>query len=405
MLPGNPKYTGKKILIGMTGGIACYKICELVRSLKTNGAEVRVIMTRHATEFISPLTLETLSGNKVTTEIFPSYDSAHTEITGTHHIDTANWPDIFLIAPAGGNIVGKIANGIADEILSTVVMACPKPILLALAMNDKMYLNPIVQKNIQTLREFHFGIVDPETGFLAEGYEGVGRLADMEKIIWKIDKALFGNNSLTNKKILVTAGPTHESFDPVRFLTNHSSGRMGYAVAKEAALQGAGVTLISGPTHLPPPQDVRLVPATSAEDMASAVNHNISDHDVLIMTAAVADFTPCTQEDQKIKKSDELVLKLKKTTDILSDVAGKKGNKIFVGFALETENEIQNAQKKLRAKNLDFIVLNNPKDIGAGFNTETNSVTIIDTNHIDRLPLMSKEDVAKIILNRIKKLL
>ncbi|KAB2880700.1 bifunctional phosphopantothenoylcysteine decarboxylase/phosphopantothenate--cysteine ligase CoaBC [bacterium] len=405
MQAGNPKYAGKKILIGMTGGIACYKMCELVRSLKKNGAEVRVIMTRHATEFISPLTLETLSGYKVTTETFPPYDSAHTEMTGTHHIDIANWPDIFLIAPAGGNMVGKIANGIADEILSTVVMACPKPILLALAMNDKMYLNPIVQKNIQTLREFNYGIIDPETGFLAEGYEGVGRLADIEKIIWKVEKALFGNNSLINKKILVTAGPTHESLDPVRFLTNHSSGRMGYAVAKEAVLQGAGVTLISGPTHLPPPQDVRLVTATSAEDMARAVDDNISDHDVLIMAAAVADFTPYNQEDQKIKKSEEWILKLKKTTDILSGVASKKGNKIVVGFALETENEIQNAQMKLKSKNLNFIVLNNPKDIGAGFNTKTNKITIIDQNHIEKLPLMTKEDVAKIILNRIIKIL
>lgn len=405
MQAGNPKYAGKKILIGMTGGIACYKICELVRSLKRNGADVRVIMTHHAKEFISPLTLETLSGHKVTTETFPADDSPQTEMTGTHHIDIANWPDIFLIAPAGGNIVGKIANGIADEILSTVVMACPKPILLALAMNDKMYLNPIVQKNIQTLREFNYGIIDPATGFLAEGYEGVGRLADIEVILWKVEKILFGNSSLVNKKILVTAGPTHESLDPVRFLTNHSSGRMGYAVAKEAALQGAGVTLISGPTHLPAPQDVRLVSTTSAEDMARAVDHNISDHDVLIMTAAVADFTPCSQEDQKIKKSEEWVLKLKKTTDILSGVANKKGNKIVVGFALETENEIQNAQKKLKAKNLDFIVLNNPKDSGAGFNTETNKVTIIDPNHVENLPLISKEDVAKIILNRIKKIL
>lgn len=399
------KYSGKKILIGMTGGIACYKVCELVRYFIKNGADIRVIMTRHATEFVSPLTLETLSKNKVTTETFPPYDSAKAEMTGTHHIDLANWPDVCLIAPAGGNMVGKIANGIADEILSTVVMASPKPILLALAMNDKMYMNPIVQKNIRTLHEFNYGIIDPETGFLAEGYEGIGRLAELDRIIWRVEKQLFGGEALKNKKVLVTAGPTHEAIDPVRMLTNHSSGKMGYAIAKEAVLQGAEVTLISGPTHLPPPPDVQIIHVVSSEDMAKVVESNIFGQDIIIMAAAVADFTPAKKEDQKIKKTDDLVLQLKKTKDILAGISLNKGKKIVVGFALETENETVNAKKKLKDKNLDFIVLNNPNEEGSGFNTDTNAVTIIDEKNTQKLPLMSKENVAKNIIKKIQELL
>lgn len=405
MKNGDLRYSGKKILIGMTGGIACYKVCELVRYFIKHGAEIRVIMTRHATEFVSPLTLETLSGNKVTTQTFPSYDSSETQMTGTHHIDLAHWPDVFLIAPAGGNMIGKIANGIADDILSTVVMACPKPILLAIAMNDKMYLNPIVQKNIRTLREFNYGIIDPETGFLAEGYEGVGRLAEPDKILWRVDKIILGGERLKSKKVLVTAGPTHEALDPVRILSNHSSGKMGYAIAREAALQGAEVTLISGPTHLPPPPGIQTIRVVSAEDMAQTVDHNLSDHDIIIMAAAVADFTPAKKENQKIKKTDELVIHLKKTKDILAGISQNKGKKIVIGFALETENELINAKKKLKDKKLDFIVLNNPNEKGAGFNTDTNAVTIIDEKSTLKLPLMSKESVAKNIINKIQELL
>lgn len=405
MEKGVLKYSGKKILVGMTGGIACYKVCELVRHFIKNGAEIRVIMTRHATKFVSPLTLETLSQNKVSTEIFPVCDSTQKDMTGTHHIDLANWPDVFLVAPAGGNMIGKIANGIADEILSTVVMACPKPILLALAMNDHMYLNPIVQKNIRTLREFNYGIIDPETGFLAEGYEGVGRLAELDRIIWRVEKQLFGGTALKNKKVLVTAGPTHEALDPVRILSNHSSGKMGYAIAKEAVLQGAEVTLISGPTHLPPPEEVQTVTVISAEDMAQAVDLNLQNQDIVIMAAAVADFTPSEKSDQKIKKSDGWVVQLKKTKDILAGISQNKGTRIVVGFALETENETVNAQKKLKDKKLDFIVLNNPNEKGSGFNTDTNAVTIIDEKNTQKLPLMSKEGVAKNIIKKIQALL
>lgn len=389
----------------MTGGIACYKICELVRHFVKSGASVRIIMTQNASQFVSPLTLETLSKQKVTTNTFPSYDSSTPEMTGTHHIDLANWPDVFLIAPAGGNIIGKIANGIADDILSTVVMACSKPVLLALAMNDKMYLNPIVQKNIRSLRELHYGIIDPEEGFLAEGYEGLGRLAELNRIIWNVEKTLFGSSDFKNRKILVTAGPTREEIDPVRYLTNHSSGKMGYAIAKEAALRGAHVTLISGPAYLPVPEGVNFVPVVSAEDMAHGVEKHFSDHDVVIMAAAVSDFTPAIRESQKVKKSDEWILKMKKTKDIVSGIALNKGNKVVIGFALETEDEIQNAKKKLSDKNLDFIVLNNPNNSGAGFNTDTNLVTIIDHNKTKNLPLMSKEDVAKHILEQIKEII
>ncbi len=399
-----PKYADKRILIGMTGGIACYKICELVRHFVKNGAEVRVVMTKNATEFVSPLTMETLSGYPVTTETFPKLNAAAAQMIGTHHIELAQWPDTVLIAPAGGNIVGKVAGGIADDVLTTVIMATSKPVLLALAMNDKMYLNPIVQRNIRTLREYNYDIIDPETGFLAEGYEGVGRLAELDRIVWNMDKRLFGEGILKDKKVLITAGPTHESIDPVRILTNHSSGKMGYALAREAALQGADVTLISGPTNLTAPSDINIIRVRSASEMAAAVEQNFLHQDIVVMAAAVADFAPSLTENQKIKKSDELVLRLTKTKDILADMGNRKYQRILVGFALETENELENAKEKLKNKNLDLIVLNNPKEKGAGFNTDTNLVTLVDRDTSEKLPLMSKDDVAKELIRKIAKL-
>ncbi len=397
------KYEGKKILVGITGGIGAYKVCELIRHFVKNGAEVRVIMTRHAMEFIAPLTVETLSNNRVTTDMYPN--SENPEITGTHHITLAQWPDILLIAPAGANCVGKIANGIADDVLSTVVMACPKPVLLALAMNDNMVNNPIVKKNIQTLKSCDYDIIDPETGFLAEGYEGVGRLAELETIIWHVEKKLTGDVSFLDKKILVTAGPTHEALDPVRILTNHSSGKMGYAVAKQAVLMGAEVTLISGPTHLTAPLETKFISVTSADEMAKAVTEHFSKNDIVIMAAAVADFKPLRKESKKMKKSKgagTMQMDFTKTIDILSAISQKKKNQTIVGFALETDNELTNAKKKLKEKKLDLIVLNSLNDDGAGFNTDTNVVTLIDHTGTEKLPLLSKSEVAIKVLEKIK---
>lgn len=402
------KYTGKKILLGITGGISAYKMAEAVRYFVKNGAEVRVIMTRSACEFITPLTIETLSNNKVTTEIFPGREPLASEVTGTHHIDLAQWPDVFLIAPATGNIIGKIANGIADDPLSTVAMASAAPIVIAPAMNDKMWLNPIVQKNVGTLKSYGYRFVDPEFGFLAEGYEGVGRLAELEKIYWSIDKVVIGSDILKGKKILVTAGPTQEAWDAVRFLTNHSSGKMGYAVARQASLMGAEVTLVSGPVNMTPPPDVVIENVTSAQAMKIAVEKYFQTTDVLIMTAAVADYKPAASAANKIKKQPgvtKIQIELEETPDILASVSSKKNCQIIVGFAIETDNEIANAKKKLEAKQLDFIVLNNPKEPGAGFHHDTNIVTLIDKNGNEKLPQMSKDEVAVKILEKIKTLL
>jgi phosphopantothenoylcysteine decarboxylase/phosphopantothenate--cysteine ligase len=398
------KYSGKKILVGITGGIAAYKACELIRHFVKHGAEVRAVMTQHAAEFVTPLTIETLSNNKVVTEIFP-HGGTDQNMSRTHHIEIANWPDVFLIVPASANIVGKIAGGLADEIVSTVVMACPKPVLLALAMNDKMYLNPIVQKNIHSLKSYGYHIIEPETGFLAEGYEGVGRLAELDTIIWSVEKQLIGDTSLKGRKILVTAGPTHEALDPVRILTNHSSGKMGYALARQAALMGADVTLISGPTHLDNPPDMNVISVTSADEMAEAVRGQFPKNDTVIMAAAVADFKPLRKESKKIKKSKSggtVNIECVPTVDILSAAAQTKKNQIVVGFALETDHDVANARKKLKEKRLDLIVLNNPHEDGAGFNTDTNVVTLIDHNGLEKLPLMSKDDAARKILEKIE---
>lgn len=396
-------YAGKKILLGVSGGIAAYKACELVRHFVKQGAEVRVMMTRSACEFVTPLTFETLTKQRVTTETFPAYDSS---ISGTHHIDIARWPDIFLIVPATANVIGKIAGGIADDILTTVVMACPAPILLAPAMNDQMWASPIVQRNVKELRDHRMVIVDPEFGYLAEGYEGTGRLAELSSICWNVDRMLFRSEELSGKRVLVTAGPTHEALDPVRYITNASSGRMGFAVARQAVLMGAQVTLISGPTSLTEPFDVTCHHVTTAEEMAAMTEKYFPEHDVLIMTAAVADFMPSSPVTHKIKKSgNSLRLDLKPTTDILGALGKKKGKRIVVGFALETEKEIEHARKKLVEKNLDFIVVNNPRREGAGFNTDTNIVSFVERKKVTDFPLLPKDDVARQLLERTAVLL
>jgi phosphopantothenoylcysteine decarboxylase/phosphopantothenate--cysteine ligase len=396
------RYRGKKILLGISGGISAYKTCEAIRHFVKNGAEVRAVMTRAACEFITPLSVETLSNHKVTTELFPPYDP-FSEPTGTVHIHLAQWPDALLIAPATANIIAKMAHGIADDMLSTITLACRRPTILAPAMNDGMWTNPIVQENVQKLRTHGVRFVEPEFGFLAEGYEGIGRLADLERIYWETEKVLLGDDAFRGRKILVTAGPTREFIDPVRVLTNLSSGRMGYAIAREAVLRGAEVVLVSGPSHLTPPPDVKFVTVTSADDMAARVAELAEACDAVVMAAAVADFRPARTEAQKIKKAHVASqLELVPTTDILARLGGKKGRRVLVGFALETEDLVERATAKLKDKHLDILVANNPREPGAGFETDTNAVTLIDGQGAERLPLMSKDAVARILLERIR---
>ncbi len=403
MSPDPKKYNQKKILIGLTGGIGAYKVCDMIRYFVKNGAEVRAIMTEHAAEFVTPMTIETLTGNKVITHIFPHKDPWNSSTEGTHHISIAHWADVFLIAPATANIIGKIAHGIADEVLSTIVMATTAPVLIAPAMNDRMYLNPAVQDNLNLLKQRGYKIIDPDSGFLACGYESVGRLAALEMIAWAVDKTLFGNDLFRNKKILITAGPTQEPVDPVRYLTNRSSGKMGFALARRAALMGAEVTLINGPVSLADPPDTRIIPVITASEMAEAVFREFPDQDILIMAAAVADFSPKSPSGTKLKKesfSGEFNLGLTRTTDILSVCAERKKNQKIIGFALETDNAVENARKKMEQKHLDAVVINNPNDPGAGFETDTNVISILTRTGLETFPIMTKDEAAAVILAR-----
>lgn len=401
------KYNNKKIVIGLSGGISAYKMGDVIRHFVKNGAQVKTIMTEHAAEFITPMTVETLSGHKVITHIFPHRDGWNPSAEGTHHIDIAHWADVFLIAPATANIIGKIAGGIADDALSTIVMAAVCPVALAPAMNDKMYLNPIVQDNLNKLKKHGYIIIEPGTGFLACGYESIGRLADLEQIVWSIDKILFGSTALSGKKILITAGPTQEAVDPVRYLTNRSSGKMGYALARQAAMMDAQVTLISGPTALKEPAGVKTFQVRNAGEMAEEVFRQLPGHDILIMAAAVADFRPADVPEHKIKKEslkDGMSLQLTKAIDILSEVSKRKSHQKIIGFALETDQPAENARKKMTGKQLDAVVINNPKTPGAGFETDTNVISILTRKGVSDYPLMTKDEAAAVILNTITEL-
>jgi len=393
--------SGKKILLGVTGCIAAYKSVYLVRDLVKRGAEVRVVMTPSATEFITPLTLSALSGNEVIVSLFPKSKNETTSIN-TWHIDYALWADVMIIAPATINTVAKIANGFADNALTTLVLALRSPLIIAPAADVDMYENKITQKNLQTLRDSGFFIVDAEEGDLASGLKGKGRLAENDKIVDSIELFLSGNKKdLAGKKILVTAGPTYEDIDPVRYLGNRSSGKMGFEIAKSAFLRGAKVTLISGPTNEIAYPEIKTINVRSAKEMKSAVEKNLKNNEVLIMSAAVADFKPAKVAVKKLKKEDNPeIIKLDRTDDILSSI--KKGNKIIVGFALETDNELSNAKKKLKSKNLDLIVLNSLKDKNSGFEVDTNKISILyKSGKKKELPLMSKFQVANKILSEI----
>ena len=388
---------GKKIILGVTGGIAAYKSAELVRELVKSGAEVFVVMTRSARAFITPLTFQTLSGNKVTTELFSLIEESE-----IGHISLADRADLLVIAPATANTIGKIAGGIADDMLTTIVMATRAPVLLAPAMNVHMWENSICQENIQKLRGQGYRFIDPEAGELACGYEGKGRLAEIPAIVEEI-RSILSPKDFSGETLLVTAGPTEEPIDPVRFLSNRSSGKMGFALARAARLRGAQVILVSGPSALPAPSGIKFIPVRTAVEMRGAVLGNLAQASVLVMAAAVSDYRPRGTSPEKIKKSEaELTLPLELNPDILFEAGRQKGKRLLIGFAAETENLLANAQKKLAEKNLDLIVANDVSLSGAGFAVDTNIVKLIDrSGKVEELPLMSKEGLADRVLDRL----
>ncbi|PIW69248.1 MAG: bifunctional phosphopantothenoylcysteine decarboxylase/phosphopantothenate--cysteine ligase CoaBC [Ignavibacteriales bacterium CG12_big_fil_rev_8_21_14_0_65_30_8] len=400
----NKIFKNKKILLGVTGCIAAYKAAFLTRDLKILGAEVKVIMTTSATEFISPLTLSTLSENTVIINTFPLSNNENPEM-GTWHIDSALWADLMIIAPCTINTVAKIAHGFADNALTTIVTALRSPLLVCPAADVDMYNNKITQKNIQTLKDFGINILDAEEGELASGLKGKGRLPELNKIIDAAALILSGSKKkdLTNKKILITAGPTYEDIDPVRFIGNRSSGKMGYWLAKASYLRGADVTLISGPSSENIYPEVNYIYVRSADEMEKAVKQNLKTNDILIMSAAVADYRPQKIVKNKIKKENKLSsIKLKENNDILASV--DKKDKYVVGFALETENGIANAKKKLKNKDLDMIVLNVLKSKQSGFDTDTNKIKILKKNgNTKDFPVTSKFLAANNILSEIVK--
>ena len=406
--------TGKKILIGMTGGIACYKVPYLVRSLRKADAEVVVVMTNAAAKFITPLTMETVSNHPVAVDMFEERD-----YVATRHIDLAEWADLVLVAPATANCLGKIASGVSDDLLTTIICATPRPVIFAPAMNQQMWANKVTQRNYQTLKELGCYFIDPDEGDMACDHVGVGRMQEPEALfeyiknfINKIKQAspaaAAKKKSLSGKKIVITAGPTREQIDPVRFISNNSSGKMGYALAEEAIKLGAEVTLISGPTALTPPEQSNFIRIKTTDELQKAVKKAYKKCDCLIMAAAPADYKPAEKADQKIKKSKEpLGLDLKPTTDILKELTRNKNRKSpkVVGFALETENGIVNARKKLREKNLDMIVLNQPGK-GTAFESDTNEVTVLLPKRKPiEIPLLTKQEISVQLLDIISSLL
>ena len=392
---------GKKIVLGVTGCIAAYKSAYLIRDLVKRGADVKVVMSPSATQFITPLTLSTLSKNAVVVNMFPENKNSSTDLN-TWHIDLAQWADLILIAPATVNTVAKLAYGFADNALTTLAAAARSPVVLAPAADVDMYENPATKENLVKLESLGYYIVEAEEGELASGLSGKGRLAELDKIIDSVEFVLSGfEKDLKGKKILVTAGPTIEDIDPVRFIGNRSSGKMGYALAKAAFLRGADVTLISGTSNEIAYQEIKKVNVRSADEMKKAVDRELKKSDFLIMSAAVADYKPAKVSTKKLKKEKNLTeIKITKTADILSSV--KKENKIIVGFALETDNEIANAKKKLKEKQLDMIVLNSLKDKRIGFEFDTNKVTLIKKNgKTIKLPLQSKFQITNKILDQL----
>ncbi|PEP57984.1 bifunctional phosphopantothenoylcysteine decarboxylase/phosphopantothenate--cysteine ligase CoaBC [Bacillus pseudomycoides] len=393
---------GKKILLCVTGGIAVFKAAALTSKLTQAGALVKVMMSESAMKFVTPLTFQALSRHDVYTDTFDEKDSAVIA-----HIDLADWADVVLIAPATANCIGKLANGIADDMITTTLLATIAPVWIAPAMNVHMYENKIVQKNMMTLKALGYTFIEPGEGFLACGYVAKGRLEEPETIIARLQEAFSEHKPLKGKKILVTAGPTREKIDPVRFMTNFSSGKMGYALAEVAANLGADVILVSGPTAIAPPVNVTTVQVESAQDMLEAVMQHYGSMDVVIKTAAVADYRPKIVHNQKMKKkSGDAVIELERTIDILKTIGEKKEHQLLIGFAAETTNIEEYATKKLREKNANMIVANDVKAQGAGFGTDTNIVTMYRKDgEVIRLPLLTKKEVAREILMQIKAML
>jgi phosphopantothenoylcysteine decarboxylase/phosphopantothenate--cysteine ligase len=393
---------GKTILLGVSSSIAAYKMCNVARMLTKLGAEVHVSMTQNATNFVHPLTFETLTQNKCLIDTFDRNFQYSVE-----HVAIAKKADLVLIAPATANVIGKIANGIADDMLTTTVMACTCPILVSPAMNHNMLHNSIVQENIEKLKRHGYKIIEPVKGMLANRDIGDGKLPDEDTLVEYILREIAFEKDLAGKKVLVTAGATRESIDPVRFITNHSSGKMGFAMAKAAMLRGAEVTVVAAHTEVEPPMFVDVVKVQSAEDMFNAVKSCMNDVDIIIKAAAVADYTPVTTADHKIKKSDDdMSISLKRTTDILKYIGeNRREGQVICGFSMETDNVIENSRKKLISKNCDMICANSLKKDGAGFGTDTNIITMITADCDEELELMSKFDAANVILTKIKTLL
>jgi len=387
----------RRILLGVSGGIAAYKSLELLRLLVKEGAKVWTVMTRSATEFVGPLSFQALSGNPVRTEMF-----SHTQESQIQHIALADMAQLVVVAPATANFIAKMAHGLADDMLSTTLLAVRCPLVVCPAMNVNMYNHPATQRNLDILKERGVWIVEPEEGELACGWEGKGRLADLEAILETV-KAALSPQDLAGERVLVTAGPTWEALDPVRFISNRSSGKMGFALARVAKRRGAAVTLVSGPTGLRPPPGVRFLQVESASQMRDAVMENLGEATVVVKAAAVADYGPEEIHEDKIKKEQEnFVLPLTRTPDILAQVGARKGDRILVGFAAETRALLENARQKLIRKNLDWIVANDVTKPGSGFATETNQVTLISREGtLEELPEMSKEEVAWVILDRV----
>lgn len=394
--------SGKNVVLGVCGGIAAYKACDIVSRLKKLGANVDVIMTESALEFVKPLTFQTLSQNPVVQDMFEEVSA-----WDVRHISLAKKADVFLIAPATANIIGKMANGIADDMLSTTVMATKAKVLIAPAMNSAMYENPVLQRNIETLKGLGCIFIEPESGMLACGDIGKGKLAQPEDIVEIVQQQLMHTGELSGKTVLVTAGPTREAIDPVRYITNHSTGRMGYAIAKAAIRKGANVILVSGKTNLKPPLGLeKFISVESTIDMYNAVVENIDGCDIIIKSAAVADYRPKTRSEKKIKKTEgDLVLELERNPDILLEIGKKKGNRILVGFAAETDDIMENAAKKIEKKNLDFIVANDITAEGAGFGVDTNIAKLLYRDgKVIELEKMSKDELSEIILQKVAEL-
>lgn len=389
---------GKTVLLGVTGSIAAYKIAYLASALKKLHAEVHVLMTKNATNFITPITFESLTGTKCLVDTFDRNFQFQVE-----HVSIAKKADVVMIAPASANVIGKLAHGIADDMLTTTIIACKCKKFISPAMNTNMFENPILQDNLKTLEHYGYEVIQPASGYLACGDTGAGKMPEPETLLSYILREIAAEKDLEGKKVLVTAGPTQESIDPVRYITNHSSGKMGYALAKAAMLRGADVTLVSGPCSITPPPFVKVVPVVTAKDMFDAVTFVSAEQDIIIKAAAVADYRPKQVFDEKVKKQDkEMSIELKKTDDILKYLGEHRTPQQFLcGFSMETQNMIGNSRAKLGKKHLDMVAANNLKVAGAGFQGDTNVLTLITQDEDVSLQLMSKEDAANVILDKI----